>query len=86
MKDWQTFVETQAAAIETSNFICDASELGLILVTGDDAESFLQNQFSNDIGHIDETSFQLSSYSTPKGRLLAIFQIVQISSLNCRCT
>jgi hypothetical protein len=80
MKDWQTFVETQAAAIETSSFICDASELGLILVTGEDAESFLQNQLSNDISHIDENRFQLSSYSTPKGRLLAIFQIVQISN------
>jgi len=80
MKDWQTFVETQAAPMKTSNFICDASELGLILVTGEDAENFLQNQFSNDIGQIDETRFQLSSYSTPKGRLLAIFQIVQISN------
>jgi len=80
MKEWQTFVETQATAMKTSNFICDAGELGLILVTGEDAESFLQNQFSNDIGHIDESRFQLSSYSTPKGRLLAIFQIVQISN------
>ena len=80
MKEWQTFVETQATAMKTSNFICDASELGLILVTGEDAENFLQNQFSNDIGHIDESRFQLSSYSTPKGRLLAIFQIVQISN------
>jgi len=80
MKDWQTFVETQATPMKASNFICDASELGLILVTGVDAESFLQNQFSNDIGEIDETRFQLSSYSTPKGRLLAIFQIVQISN------
>ncbi len=80
MKHWQRFVETQLATIVTSNFICDASKLGLILVTGDDAQNFLQNQFSNDISHIDETSFQPSSYSTPKGRLLAIFQIVQISN------
>jgi len=80
MRDWQTFVETQAIAMKTSNFICDASEIGLILVTGEDAESFLQNQFSNDISEIDETRFQLSSYSTPKGRLLAIFQIVRISN------
>ncbi len=80
MKDWQTFVQTQAATMATGNFICDASNLGLILVTGDDAQSFLQNQFSNDISHIDETRFQLSSYSTPKGRLLAIFRIVQISN------
>jgi folate-binding protein YgfZ len=80
MKDWQTFVGTQDGAIANSNFICDASALGLILVTGDDAESFLQNQFSNDISHIDEARFQLSSYSTPKGRLVGIFQIVRISN------
>jgi folate-binding protein YgfZ len=80
MKDWQTFIESQPGVIETSNFICDASEIGLILVTGEDAESFLQNQFSNDLSQIDETRFQLSSYSTSKGRLLAIFQIVQISN------
>ena len=80
MREWQAFVETQATAMATSNFISDASEIGLILVTGEDAESFLQNQFSNDISQIDETMFQLSSYSTPKGRLLAIFRIVQISN------
>ena len=80
MKDWQAFAETPSVTIEASNFICDASETGLILVTGEDAESFLQNQFSNDISLIDETRFQLSSYSTPKGRLLAIFKVVKISN------
>ena len=81
MKDWQTFIESQPSGkTETDNFICDASELGLILVNGDDAESFLQNQLSNDINHIDETSFQLSSYSTAKGRMLGIFWVVRISN------
>jgi len=80
MKDWQAFIESQPGKLEIDNFICDASELGLILVNGDDAESFLQNQLSNDISHIDETSFQLSSYSTAKGRMLGIFQVVRISN------
>ncbi len=81
MEDWQTFIESQPSGkIETGNFICDASELGLILVNGDDAESFLQNQLSNDISHIDESRFQLSCYSTAKGRMLGIFQVVRISS------
>lgn len=80
MKDWQAFIESQHGKLETGNFICDASELGLILVNGDDAESFLQNQLSNDLNHIDETRFQLSSYSTAKGRMLGIFQVVRISS------
>jgi hypothetical protein len=80
MKHWQEFTESQCAKTASGNFICDASELGLILVNGDDAESFLQNQLSNDISHIDETRFQLSSYSTAKGRMLSIFQVVRISN------
>jgi len=80
MKNWQEFTESQSAKTASGNFICDASELGLILVNGDDAESFLQNQLSNDINQIDETQFQLSSYSTAKGRMLSIFQVVRISN------
>ncbi len=79
-QNWQSFTESQSGKLETSNFLSDASELGLILVTGDDAESFIQNQLSNDISHIDETRSQLSSYSTAKGRMLAILQVVHISN------
>jgi len=80
MKHWQAFIESQPGKLETVNFICDASELGLILVNGDDAENFLQNQLSNDISKIDETRSQLSCYSTAKGRMLAIFQVARISN------
>jgi folate-binding protein YgfZ len=80
MKDWQAFIETQTTPMEINNFLSDASDLGLILVTGEDADDFLQNQLSNDISHIDEAQFQLSSYSTPKGRLLAIFKVIRISN------
>jgi folate-binding protein YgfZ len=64
----------------SENFICDASDLGLILINGEDAESFLQNQLSNDISQIGEDRFQFSSYSTAKGRMLAIFQVIRISN------
>ena len=80
MKDWQAFIKSQSSGFKTDNFICGGSDLGLILVTGDDAEEFLQNQLSNDITHIDESQFQLSAYSTPKGRMLAIFRVVRISN------
>lgn len=80
MKHWQEFTEPLSTKTASGNFICDASELGLILVNGDDAEGFLQNQLSNDINHIDETRFQLSSYSTAKGRMLSILQVVRISN------
>ena len=80
MNEWQEFIESQSPALGESNFICDASDLGLILVTGEDAESFLQNQLSNDISETDEKHFQLSSYSTPKGRMLGIFRVVKIDN------
>ncbi len=80
MKQWQGFSDRQSSICANENFICDADDLGLILVNGDDARDFLQNQLSNDIDFIDESCSQLSSYSTPRGRLLGIIRIVQISN------
>lgn len=80
MKQWRDFIETQPDTLVEANFVCDAGELGLILVTGDDAAHFLQNQLSNDIDLIDETRHQLSAYSTPKGRMLGIFRVIRISN------
>ena len=80
MNEWQEFMETQSSVLSEENFICDASHLGLILVTGDDAQSFLQNQLSNDINEADESHYQLSSLSTPKGRMLGIFRVVKIDT------
>ncbi len=80
MKQWQDFSARQSSELASENFICDADDIGLILVNGEDAREFLQNQLSNDIALIDESSFQLSSYSTPKGRMLGVFQVLQISN------
>lgn len=44
-------------------------------VSGEDATLFLQGQLSNDINEVNHENAQLSSYSTPKGRMLAIFYI-----------
>lgn len=80
MNDWREFIDNQPQQLLEQNFICDADEVGLILVSGEDATEFLQNQLSNDISVIDESHFQLSSYSTPKGRMLAIFRVLRISN------
>ncbi len=80
MKQWQEFGARQSDIRVSENFVCAADELGLILVNGTDARDFLQNQLSNDIDFIDESRSQLSSYSTPKGRMLGIFRVVQISN------
>jgi len=80
MKPWQEFKGKQSSTQAGADFICAADQLGLILVSGEDAADFLQNQLSHDINLIDESRFQLSSYSTPKGRLLGIFRVIQISN------
>ncbi|NNE62898.1 MAG: folate-binding protein, partial [Gammaproteobacteria bacterium] len=54
MSDWQLFIQTQKIEGSDDEYTCDASDLGLILVSGSDAQSFLQNQLSNDISLIDE--------------------------------
>ncbi|HKJ50750.1 MAG TPA: folate-binding protein [Gammaproteobacteria bacterium] len=80
MKHWQEFEQRHGDRIVRENFICDAEPLGLILVSGTDARDFLQNQISSDVGLIDESRLQLSSYSTPKGRMVCIFRIVQVTN------
>ncbi len=80
MIHWQQFETRYSDTIAGENFICSADGTGLILVTGDDAHDFLQNQLSNDIDRIDESSLQLSCYSTPKGRMLGVFRVIQVSN------
>ncbi len=80
MIHWQQFEARYSDLTATENYICSADEVGLILVSGADASDFLQNQLSNDITLIDESSLQLSSYSTPKGRMLGILRVVQVSN------
>jgi folate-binding protein YgfZ len=80
MIKWQEFQAKKSDSIATTDFICALDDLGVILVSGDDAADFLQNQLSNDIYLIDESRFQMSSYSTPKGRMLGIFRVIQVSN------
>lgn len=58
------------------NTLIDLSALSLIRVDGDDAQSFLQGQFSNDLNALDRRC-QLHAYCNPKGRCLAIIRIVR---------
>ena len=79
MKAWTEFLAQQKPqALAENNAICALEQTALLYVGGDDASEFLQNQLSNDITKIDETRSQLSSMSNAKGRMLGIFQIIQI--------
>ena len=68
---WAT--ELKAAATET--VLCDLSHEGLIRARGEENQSFLQGQLTNDIRSVSENTHQLSGYCSPKGRLLALFQV-----------
>lgn len=80
MNQWQAFEARKSERLAEREYICDADPLGLILVSGTDARDFLHNQVSSDIDQADETRLQLSSYSTPKGRMVGIFRIIPVSN------
>ena len=71
-------VRERRAALNGDVF-CDLSHLGLISVHGEDAETFLQGQLTNDIRQVDERHTQLSACCNPKGRILANFRIFRIA-------
>lgn len=50
---------------------CTSPGLGLLSFAGPDAEGFLQGQLSNDLKALAPGAVQLSSYNSPKGRMLA---------------
>lgn len=60
-----------------SDILADLSHFALVRVSGDDRRDFLQGQFSNDIRLADAGASQLSSYCSPKGRMLAIFRLFE---------
>ncbi|MFH2135844.1 MAG: folate-binding protein YgfZ [Pseudomonadota bacterium] len=61
----------ERVAAETGAIMCDLSQFGLLRVSGEDAQSFLQNLLSNDIRDTDSGRAQLSSFNNAKGRMLA---------------
>lgn len=69
------FADDLAVADNDVNFLCDLSQLGLLRISGEDAETFLQGQLSNDVSVLDDKQSQLSSYCSPKGRILASFRL-----------
>jgi len=85
--EWQAFLSSRGAAPTTeggSDFpmmdaldctLHDLSHLGLIRVSGADAQTFLQGQLTNDVRELSDEHTQLSSHCSPKGRMLANFRI-----------
>jgi len=55
--------------------LCDLSRFSTIQVTGEDAQSFLQNLLSNDILEVSDSRAQLTSFNSAKGRMLTSMMI-----------
>ncbi|MFV1985032.1 MAG: folate-binding protein YgfZ, partial [Thiohalomonadales bacterium] len=72
--------ELANAGNEDNTIISDLSFYKLIKISGSEAQSFLQSQFSNDVNQVTESQAQLNSYCSPKGRVLALFNLFKIKN------
>ena len=68
-------VQGELAAAQSGTTLCDLSQFGTLKVTGEDAQSFLQNMLSSDVREVSEQRAQYSSLNSPKGRMLVTFLI-----------
>lgn len=53
------------------------SDLALLEIQGTDAMKFLQGQVSSDLRHLTLEDSQLSSYNSPKGRIMTLMRILK---------
>ncbi len=68
----------KSTELNGSSWLAPLSSRGVLKISGADALEFLHGQFSNDLKQLNTGQWQLSSYSTPKGRLLAVFRIAKV--------
>jgi len=66
-------------ATRDGTVLCDLGQFCTLRVSGEEAETFLQNLLSNDIREVSDTRAQLSSLNTAKGRMLATLFIWRAS-------
>lgn len=74
---WSDFLQSRTVTQSVDEPPCalnDLSHFGLIRVTGEDAETFLQGQLTNDMREVTEERSQLAGWCSPKGRMLANFR------------
>lgn len=64
-------------ALQTDAVLVDLSDFGLIQFAGEDTQTFLQGQLTNDVRKVTLSNSQYSGYCTPKGRMLASFLLWQ---------
>jgi len=55
----------------------DIKNRALVRISGADAEQFLQNQLSNDISKLDDSSIQFNAYCQHQGKIIALFWVMR---------
>lgn len=76
---WQDLIQQQAVAFpnNTKPALAPLPDKSIITVSGDEAAAFLQNLLTNDVNALATNQAQLNGLCNPKGRLLAIFQLIK---------
>lgn len=78
--DWQTFITSQSSLEHQqlpTRAVVPLDKLTVILITGEETTSFLQNLLTNDVQALQAGEAQLNGFCNPKGRLLAQFLLVR---------
>ncbi len=60
---------------QENTVICDLSQYSTVVVAGEDAATFMQGQFTNDVNLVTENNSQLSAFCNNKGRMIANFRL-----------
>ena len=63
--------------LDEIGILCDLSFESWLCAAGQDAESFLQGQLTNDIASLDARHSQLQGFCSPKGRLICVLRVVR---------
>ncbi len=83
--DWKQYLQANAplhydpvvsaAAVDNGTIICDLSQFDTLVIAGDDAATFMQGQFTNDVDKVDASHSQISAICNKKGRMIANFRL-----------
>ena len=65
--------ESELIAARDAAVACDLGRVGVLAVSGADAATFLQGQFTNDVAALAPGGSQFSAWCSAKGRVLATF-------------
>ena len=79
--DWKNFLPPRDASHDNnasdnakatkSTVLCNLSQYSTLVIAGDDAVSFMQGQFTNDVEKIDADNSQMNGFCNKKGRMIA---------------